>query len=409
MFSRVDYFFRFLSLTKRLANNISLHIAYESGRKNANEELESLGLLMVFSLPHPLFTRLYAVGWVLLYWAIYFFFRDFFPDKALADAREIQDIAMGLKEGGVGAYPITAAFFALLPLSITNILVGLFDGLVLYLVASSARTYRGMFILVPILIPFIFFNLQAPTKETIILALSLLIVNVVQRTRTALMPVIAVTVFYAFYGSFLRDYYLIILVVFLAFVVFINTPASMRWLFVPTGIAILVLVPDSVFTALQQPRDEVNFWVVTGGAKDAIRTYFFNPFPPDSMLHFLGNYGYALVLLHFPFIKYITPKEVLMFVNVLFYGWLTLGGIVQLRGSLRLLPVLFAAHVAVLVLFEPDFGSYFRHFSSCLLYLMPVFLVYEIRYVHFLESRRAEDKRKVMTRATGMGSEKKAL
>jgi hypothetical protein len=110
-----------------------------------------------------------------------------------------------------------------------------------------------------------------------------------------------------------------------------------------------------------------------------VRTYFFNPFPPDSAAHFLGNYVYAFFKLHLPFLSFQTASEAILFLNELAYGFIAFFGLRAGRGSVKLLCLLFLAHVATLTLFEADFGSYFRHFSSVVLYLLPAFALFEER------------------------------
>jgi len=345
----------------------------------------------VSPLPSPEMTRAYAAVWVLLYWALYFAFRNLFPGKALADAAEIQEIIMGVRDGGTGSYPMMAALYGLLPMAVTNALVGLFDGWVLYRIVKSFRTYRGALLMVPIALPFIFANLQAPTKETMILALTMFVVHVVSRARSDIKAFLLIVLIYALYGTFLRQYYLIILAVFIGGAAFLKTPLMLRVIYPLAAVILLLFTPDNVFTSIQSARDIVNTWAVTASTTGGIRTLFFNPYPPDNLLHFLGNYGYAFGILNFPVLLYCTPKELLMFYNILFYGWLMFSGLWSLRGPLRVLPLLFLSHVAVLMLFEPDLGSYYRHFSSCIWYLLPIFTLYEERRAKALLQRHEEN------------------
>jgi hypothetical protein len=108
-----------------------------------------------------------------------------------------------------------------------------------------------------------------------------------------------------------------------------------------------------------------------------VRTAFFNPFQPDNVFGFVGNYGYAFLRLHFPIFWDLTPNEWILFLNVIIYAGLVKYGLRHLSGSRRLLAMLFLAHVTVLIFFEPDLGSYFRHFSSVFLYLLPAFALRE--------------------------------
>ena len=329
------------------------------------------------SLPSSKMIRTYALAWTLGYWALYFVFRSFFPDKVLADAGEIQEIIEGARSGVTGSYYMMASLYGMLPFALTNTLVGLFNGWILYRIICCSRTYLGAFLLVPIVAPFILANLQAPTKETLVLAMSMIILHFVSRARSEMKAFGLILILYALYGAIVREYYMIILAVFTAVVAFAKTPMPLRLVFPLLGVIVLLLIPETVFQSIQGARDEVNFWAVTGGAHNPIRTLFFNPFPPDSLTHFLGNYGYAFALLNFPFLFYFTPKELLMFFNIVFFAWLMLRGLRALQGPMWMLPALFLSHVSTLILFEPDLGSYYRHFSSAIWYLLPVFALYE--------------------------------
>jgi len=357
-------------------------------------------------IPGRYLILIYAVTWVLAYWAVYFFFRSLLPQKDLVDASIIQEIAEGLRTGEVNSYALTGAFFALLPLSVTTVLVGLFDGYILYRITSSACTFRGMLLLVPIMAPFVGLNLQAPTKETVVLAITLLISYVAQRVRADTVLIAVIVIIYGLYGAFFREYYLLILAAFLGFYVMSKAAPTLRWTYLLLAFVVLLLLPEQIYGMLQGPRDETNFWIGFGAAEQ-IRTIFRNPFPPDGPWHFLGNYAYAFAVLHFPFFLFTTVKEFLMFVNILFYGWLLFTGLKLLKGPLRLLLYLFAAHVVVLVLFEPDLGSFFRHFSSAFLYLLPVFKLQELRYAYLLGLKETGVQRTAVGVSSDVGIEEK--
>ncbi len=324
---------------------------------------------------------LYAWAWVLVYGVFYFFLRGLVPEKYLRDAGRIQDLIQTGATAGT-SYKMTALLLGYLPVWALHVLTATLNACVLYCIASTARTLRGIGLQVLVLAPLILLCMMAPTKETFVAALALLVYRAVQRFTSGRSFVIVVALLYGLYGGFIRHYFLLILVAFLGILAVLKTPRSVRWLYLPAGLIVLLLLPDTVFTALQGTRDQVNFRIGFG-SKNLVRTFFTNPFPPDNALHFLANYGYAFVRLHLPFLFDLSVNEAVLFVNVLIYGWLLAGGIKGLCGPPRLMCLLFLAHISVLILFEPDVGSYFRHFSSVLLYLAPAWVLREERYAAF--------------------------
>ena len=59
------------------------------------------------------------------------------------------------------------------------------------------------------------------------------------------------------------------------------------------------------------------------------------------------------------------------------------------------LPLLFIAHILVLFIFEPDAGSYMRHASSVIFYLLPSLRMTEQRRVDAVHRKELpEDKKR---------------
>jgi len=342
---------------------------------------------MVSATPDKGLIRLYALAWLAGYWVVYFAFRDLLPEKAMTDALYIlQAIGGGIKGELTQGYAAMVQLFSLLPGTAVWILVGLFDGYILYRVASCARTFRGMALLPIALIPFITLNLQAPTKETLVLLLALLILTIANRVKTEGKIFWGIVIVYTLYGLMVRDYYLLILAAFAGYMAILKTTPFLRWVYILPLIVVLLVMPESGYHLLGDSRNEVNFLVNFGEASE-VRTYFMNPFPSDSMTHFIGNYLNAFAMLHFPFLKAMTLKEVIMLLNVLLYGTMMVVGIRKLQGPQRVLSLLFAAHVTILIIFEPDYGSYMRHFGSVTFYLLPPLIYLEERRAALLQAQ----------------------
>ena len=103
----------------------------------------------------------------------------------------------------------------------------------------------------------------------------------------------------------------------------------------------------------------------------AVRTYFFNPLPPDNLGSFLVNTFWGVLVMFVPFFVAQSFNEVLMMINVFMYCGMVLA-LLRFRGGAGQLPAyLFIGHILTQAQFEPDLGSYVRHFSSVLVMISP--------------------------------------
>ncbi len=343
-------------------------------------------LFMLPLKPDRSIVRSSASFWILAYGLVYFIFPGAIPEKYLRDAAQIQNLIQGtLSFEDEGSFAATSAVFNILPQEVNRIVVGLFNCYILWLILTQIKTFRGMVLIIPLLGPMALLDMMAPTKDTIVLMMTSLIYSVSLRVRTPLPLLLTILGCYAGYGFFVRSYYLLIVVVFIGYLIIDKTQAFSRFLYVPLLLLIVFLLPEQLYQNLEGPRDEVNYWIRLGMTDFDVRTLFVNPFPPDGGLHFLGNYAYALCLLNFPFLLHVTANEVIMAVSIAVQAWLIISGIRMLQGPQRLLTFLFVAHITVLILFEPDFGSYTRHFSSVFLYLLPAFALQERKHAEALQ------------------------
>jgi hypothetical protein len=93
-----------------------------------------------------------------------------------------------------------------------------------------------------------------------------------------------------------------------------------------------------------------------------------------NLMNFIINYIYALLVLALPVLVFggfvdIVPTVLLI---VIFYIGYRLYS-VSSKDNFRDIYALFLAHYFVLVIFEPDVGSYMRHMTSVALYLLVVY------------------------------------
>jgi hypothetical protein len=301
---------------------------------------------------------------------------DHLPDKWLQDSGRITDLvqtsSFETSSFGASAYLLSFVPDALWPF-INAALASILVALTVY----STRTALGLAAAFMTLLPMMVLTLLAPSKETVVIAVALALYAIAHRYRPSTL-ILTVSATYAAYGSMVRGYYLLILAVFAATLVARKLPTSVMFLGVALGAVALFFLSPEIFHTLQDQRDTSNIYAQYIAQSDN-RTAFFNPFVPDSAFAFLANYAYAGALLNFPFFRFVSPKEVLLFSNILVYAWLMFAGLRASNPNVRILSTLFLSHILVLWLFEPDLGSYFRHSSSVFVYLLPAFHYRETR------------------------------
>ena len=336
------------------------------------------------SVPDSFTIRAFAFFWICAYALLYFVFPEVIPEKYLRDAEFIQSLVDGTSSiEGDSSFAAVSAIFSLLPKDATDVFVELLNSYVLWCILKQIASYRGMVLVIPVIIPLALLNMMAPTKDTLVITMSLLIYLISCRSATSFPVLLTIFGAYTAFGIFLRTYYLLILAAFAGFLLLDRLKSVMRLVSLLLFFLVIFILPEYVYQLLEGPRDAVYF-DLSSEFRPAVRTMFPNLFAPDSAIHFLGNYLYSFCLLNFPFVMDVTPNEIVLFVNVIIYAWLVTAGIRWVQGPHRLLAFLFLAHIAVLNLFEPDFGSYMRHFSSAFLYLIPALRVREQRYVENL-------------------------
>jgi hypothetical protein len=231
-------------------------------------------------------------------------------------------------------------------------------------------------------------------KELIVLVLALLVILVVARTKWGpLLKTTAILALYAAYAYFFgRQYYYVIGVAFLYLMMLASAPQAGRFLFVIAAIVGLILVPVSWLQELQQVRDEMTFYRV-GTVSLGYRTAFMNPYPVDSLLHFIGNYFYAASRINLPFFFDFGNWKGYYWVTVVCcYAWVLWRGFRGAPQNEKIVLRLYMAHVLVLNIFEPDAGTYTRHVTSVFLYTLPGLLVLDRHWTHGRLTREAQIK-----------------
>jgi hypothetical protein len=226
-------------------------------------------------------------------------------------------------------------------------------------------TLAGALVVAPI---FLFLTLFV--KDSSVSLLTLLVLAILRSRLPFLLRVAISLTVYAAYGALFREYYLVIALVFGLLILVLQTPFPWRLLYLVVGSGAFLLMPRYLFTLLKGSRDIFNASRV-GHNMAGARTAFLNYLPPTDLNNFLVDYIYAALRLNLSPLFSFGIKELFLSFNVLALFGLTLAGLRARDGKVRLPALLYASHLLVLILFEPDLGSYLRHASSVILYLAP--------------------------------------
>jgi hypothetical protein len=251
-------------------------------------------------------------------------------------------------------------------------------------IASIFITSLPKFMLVSFfIVPLILLNLLWPAKETIVMLLVLAIVFLWLKFRVNLLA--SIIILYVIYGIFFRTYYLLILFVFL-FLSYKNYSvlyqknridqfgsiqygeSISRFFLLVFFLVVCFALPDSFYSSSQGQRDISNAYALLEGSYN--KSSFNNISEVGRGIDFFLNYGWSAINLFLPFTKGFSVNQFLLF----FFNVATFL-VIYFRfdpNKPNVFLYLYCSHISVLLLFEPDQGSYFRHILSVSLYLMPL-------------------------------------
>ena len=221
----------------------------------------------------------------------------------------------------------------------------------------------GFMLLAPLSLYLPFF-----VKDTFTIPLAIAATFLLTRGRVSVwVKVAGVTLFYAAYAVIFRQYYLLIIPVWLFLLLFIEAPISWRMVLLVAIPIVMALVPKEVYDTLQMQRDMVNM-ARAGFAGEGNRSAFLNLVEPNGVFSFIANFFYAAFRLNLPFDR-LAPNNIFLFLNVCIYFWLSFSGMRSVNRIVSWPSSLFFAHIVVITIFEPDLGSYLRHASTAILLL----------------------------------------
>ncbi|KAB0648475.1 hypothetical protein [Burkholderia territorii] len=307
----------------------------------------------------------------LMYVGVYANARAVLPEFIFRDADKIQTQIGGGSTYEGSSFDAVGKLYQMLGNAGTALFVVALGIATIWIAVRQARRAGALAACLALIAPCLFFNLFVASKDTVVVAMSIVVLAVARRRGTGwAMPIAAAL--YLGYAATIRSYFALILAIALAAWAFRRASALPRLAGALLAVAVLVSLPDAAYMLLQQPRDLAVDYLVYSSPFGA-RTSFYNPFMPDSFAHFVGNYAYSLVRLNLPVLFSLDPKGVAMQALIaLFLGaaWRRIPALPARDGHAspardgELLASLILGHVAVSMLFEPDLGSYLRHLSS---------------------------------------------
>lgn len=221
-------------------------------------------------------------------------------------------------------------------------------------------------------------SLVRPQKEILVYLLTAVCVYCINRARKPIWALcLTVGLYFLYTVLSWRPYYALITALIPALYLFDRLSMRSRvTLLLAVGLGGF-LIPSSVFEILRLTRDGINALRVLYPEIEGNRTAFSNPMEAASWGAFLYNYAYAAIRLNIPVFFSITPNEIVLTLFSSSWFYLMWNAYKCDDWRARFVVRLILAHLLVLWIFEPDLGSYLRHFSSCILYLVPIFRAIE--------------------------------
>jgi hypothetical protein len=294
------------------------------------------------------------------------------------DSDTIMEMRDYIQESTGNSFRYTAMFFNMVPASLLTPFVLSISAICLYIFMKNIRRTSGILIAIYITLPGILLFMTRPQKETIVLIMTVIVLWTIRSIRSFFIKICIVSLIYFIYAIFMRQYYFIILAVFLLFIFsaslsnFLRTSnGAFLTIIIPLIIISLMIVPESIFIETQGARDLVNQHYDRES-----RTAFLNPFPTTNGLYFILNYLYSFLRLNFSIFFTFSYKEIFHMASIFFISRLFIAGFKEDKYSnAKICTQLSLSHILVLMIFEPDIGSYLRHVTSIFVYFTPMIIL----------------------------------
>ncbi|WP_434032856.1 hypothetical protein [Cupriavidus sp. a3] len=313
----------------------------------------------------------------ILYLAIYFFGRESLPEKWVTDSNKMLEFLVTGSSNFDDSFAATARVFSFFGPEYVNVVTASVG--VAYLVVASSRiaSLRELAVRWLFVLPCMLLNLLAPGKETVVIAMSIILVACgMSRAVSSRGLVVIVIVIYGCYAFFIRNYYAMILVLALGIRASAGLKPGWKAAVLACVLGAILVAPSEILYILQSPRDISNNYALSIGSEN--RTMIWNLYPPTSGINFIVNYLYAAAIFVLPVISFRAPVDLAMMLMHFAIIRVALRG---LSGTLpagddyrkrRWFATLIVAHILVQFIFEPDLGSYVRHLTSVSLFLIPL-------------------------------------
>ncbi|MCT7360097.1 hypothetical protein [Thalassolituus pacificus] len=314
---------------------------------------------------------LFFVFWFLLYFSLAIYGGEFLPEKYFWDSQLIMDMVAGYEsyEMDEGSYYYTVKIFDFFGVHLTYFLNFILGILFIFFVASFVSSLSSFMLISYLIFPHVVLGLARPQKETIVTFLTLIVMYFISIfwSRKKILWVLII-VLYLTYGI-VREYYFLIILIFLLSYNVSSFDKKRILIFCAVGFLFVMAAPSEIYQMVQGTRDVFNALRPSGGVGH--ETIYFNPFPPVNAFNFIMNYLSAIKFFNFPILSYLSVNSLYLQLYVCIVLYLLRYGLFS-GGSERFLVFLFFSHMLVLLLFEPDAGSYMRHLSSVAIYILPV-------------------------------------
>ncbi|WP_432468839.1 hypothetical protein [Agarivorans sp. Z349TD_8] len=310
--------------------------------------------------------------WLVAFLVVFLWGEAILPEKYFRDSELIMEMASGSASPSSqdGSYYYTTLVFEFLGEHLSSLLV--FVTGIAYIATMSffVRRWDELAYGSVLLMPHLVLGLSRPQKETLVSILVIACFFVYRKSKNLSYTLLLIFALYLSYGL-VRNYYLLIIAVFALLLLMERLNFEYKALVVLLVLFSLFLLPEDFFFKVQGTRDIFNSLRPMGGAGH--ETIYFNPLTPDSAQAFMGNYFSSLVYFNFPIFFVFTGNSLYLqiYILILLVSFFKFSQIESIE--LRLFGLLFISHLLVLLLFEPDLGSYMRHLSSVSIYIMMYF------------------------------------
>ncbi|MCJ8142881.1 hypothetical protein MKI84_08130 [Ancylobacter sp. A5.8] len=327
------------------------------------------------------------VAMVLLYFAIVFGLRGAFSDTAGSDSSTVKQLAESGSFEDAGSYAMTAFIYSITPPFLRHPFIYATGVAYIIFALRTANDRYSLAIVSFLLIMPMLTAIGTFQKDLLLVWFTLPVAYIFRSNATLLRSIIFYIIIYSLYAYYFRKYFFLIMFITFIFYVFFAYNYKFKMMAVFVAIAVLLLVPTDVLYQLQIPRDRANFVRLIEGVR-GVRTAFLNPYPIDSLWHFMLNYLNAFWMLDFSLIsRGFSIREAFLTLNVVVYIFAMWRGLIDKDPKIKFLGAMIAGHFFLIHVFEPDSGSYLRHLSASLLYV--TIIVSKFSYEKRLKYRRA--------------------